>query len=307
MAGEPAGRRSAAFSTLLRRAAANARRPRGLVPELVLLPIGIAAGHATHSPVPFMAAAVGVLPLRRLRARRRTAEEARRRSAAVIELCTGLVGELRSGATPEYALQAVIGRAPALRDDLGAEPSARLAAARYGADVPAALRLVAELPGGRGAAAVAACWQVSTDSGTGLLEGLDQLADALRAERALAEEVAGELAGSRATVALLAVLPVFGLLLGTALGAHPLPTLLHTPLGLACLAAGAALEAGGLMWTARIVRAAEDAPSVSPDRPVSEDGTPGRRSVCGISRRRADRRDGPERSGLRAPKGEVAR
>ncbi|MCU7823972.1 type II secretion system F family protein [Kitasatospora sp. DSM 101779] len=225
----------------------------------------------------------------------------------MIELCTCLVGELRSGATAEYALQTVIGRGRALRDDLGAEPSARLAAARYGADVPTALRLVAELPGGCGAAAVAACWQVSAESGTGLLAGLDQLVDALRAERALAEEVAGELAGSRATVALLAVLPVFGLLLGTALGAHPLPTLLHTPAGLVCLAAGAALETAGLLWTARIVRSAEDAPPVDPARTAGEDGRPRTgRPACGISRRRADRLGGPEQLRPRTARGGVA-
>lgn len=294
--GYPSGRSGAALHAVTRRMTAAGQRPRWLIPELVLLPIGIAAGHATRSPVPFLAAAVGILPLRRLRARRRTAEEARRRAAAVIELCTALVGELRSGATAEYALQTVIGRGAALRYGLGAEPSARLAAARYGADVPAALRLVAELPGGRGAAAVAACWQVSADSGTGLLAGLDQLGDALRSERALAEEVAGELAGSRATVALLAALPVFALLLGTALGAHPLSTLLHTPAGLACLAVGAVLETTGLLWTARIVRAAEDGPPADPDRAADEDcGRRAARSPCGLTRRRADHREPPRR------------
>ncbi|MEV8095915.1 hypothetical protein [Kitasatospora sp. NPDC085879] len=289
------------------------------MPELVLLPIGLAASHIVRSPVPLLAAAVGVVPLRRQRSRRRTAQEARRRSAAVIDLCTGLVGELRSGATPELALQTVIGRGSTLRDALGAEPSARLAAARYGADVPMALRLVAELPGGRGAAAVAACWQVSSDSGTGLLVGLDQLADALRAERALAEEVAGELAGSRATVALLAVLPGFGLLLGTALGAHPLPTLLHTPAGLACLGLGTLLEAAGLLWTARIVRAAEDGPRTAEGQAVATvpqtvggpvdpaDGPRSERPACGLSRRRADRGRGLEWPGDRAAWQERAR
>ncbi|MFD0528964.1 type II secretion system F family protein [Kitasatospora arboriphila] len=108
--------------------------------------------------------------------------------------------------------------------------------------------------------------------------------------------MAGELAGSRATVALLAALPVFALLLGTALGAHPLSTLLHTPAGLACLAVGAVLETTGLLWTARIVRAAEDGPPADPDRAADEDcGRRAARSPCGLTRRRADHREPPRR------------
>ncbi|WP_431679386.1 type II secretion system F family protein [Kitasatospora sp. KL5] len=283
-------RRAAGPDTVLRRL---------LVPELALLPVGLAAGRSVHSVVPVLAAAAGVVPLRRWRRWRRTAGEAGRRAAAVIELCAGLVGELRSGATPEQALQAVVARSSALRRDLGAEAAARLAAARYGADVPAALHLVAEQPGGGGAAAVAACWQVSCDSGTGLVVGLDQLADALRAERALSEEVAGELAGSRTTIALLAVLPAFGLLLGGALGAHPLAMLLHTPAGLACFTVGGLLEAAGLMWTARIVRTAEDRPEHRPPMPVHS---------CGLRRRRGDREEpiAEARHPARTPRSEVA-
>ncbi|WP_374120205.1 type II secretion system F family protein, partial [Streptomyces sp. LS1784] len=84
----------------------------------------------------------------------------------------------------------------------------------------------------------------------------DRVAEALRGERALAEEIAGELAGPRTTIAVLAALPGVGLLLGAALGARPLEVLLHTPAGLGCLVAGAALEGLGVLWTARIVRAA---------------------------------------------------
>ncbi|WP_063830712.1 type II secretion system F family protein [Kitasatospora phosalacinea] len=261
------------------RALWRCRRPRWLVPELLLLPLGAAAGHGTSSMLPLVGAACGVVPLRRWRAGRSEARAARRRAAAVIDLCTGLVTELRSGATPEQAMHAVLTRAaPDWSRRLGAEPAARLAAGRYGADLPAALRLVAELPGGEGAAAMAACWRVSTESGTGLATGLEQVADALRAERALTEEISGELAGPRTTVAVLAALPAVGLGLGTALGAHPVHVLLHTPVGLLGLLAGAVLETAGIVWTARIVRAAEDAPP----RPAA--------GGCGISRTRGELR-----------------
>ncbi|MFF4343141.1 type II secretion system F family protein [Kitasatospora sp. NPDC001540] len=238
------------------------RRPVWLVPELLLLPLGAVAGHRTSSVLPLLGAAGGMVPLRRWRAGRSAARAARRRASAVIDLCAGLAGELRSGATPGQAMHAVLSRAaPDWGRRLGAEPAARLVAGRYGADLPAALRLVAELPGGAGAAAMAACWQVSTESGTGLAVGLEQVADALRAEQALAEEIASELAGPRTTMAVLAALPAVGLALGAALGAHPVHVLLHTPVGLLGLLAGAALEAAGIVWTARIVRAAEAAPA----------------------------------------------
>ncbi|MEU9042491.1 MULTISPECIES: type II secretion system F family protein [unclassified Kitasatospora] len=230
-----------------------------LTPELLALPVGLAAGQATASPVPVLAAALAVLPLRRWRLHRRLAAEARQRAAAVVELCAGLARELRGGATPERALHLVTARLatdPDGRRRLGEEPVARLAAGRYGADVPAAFHLLAELPGGSGAAAIAACWRVAADSGAGLAAALDRVAEALRGERALAEEIAGELAGPRATIAVLAALPAAGLLLGAALGARPLAVLLHTTAGLGCLAAGALLEGLGVFWTARIVRSA---------------------------------------------------
>ncbi|MFJ5922394.1 type II secretion system F family protein [Kitasatospora sp. NPDC092948] len=269
------------------------RRPRWLVPELLLLPLGAAAGQSTASVLPPIGAACAVIPLRRWRARYSAGRAARQRAAAVIDLCAGLAAELRSGATPEQAMHAVVSRsAPDWARRLGPEPTARLAAGRYGADLPAALRQVAELPGGEGAAAVAACWRVSTESGTGLVFGLEQVADALRAERALAEEIAGELAGPRTTVIVLAALPAVGLGLGGTLGAHPAQVLLHTSAGLLSLLAGTALEAAGIAWTARIVRAAEDAPA-RPRRARDEAGpAPGRAETppgCGISRTRRGR------------------
>ncbi|MFB7673820.1 type II secretion system F family protein [Kitasatospora purpeofusca] len=277
-------------------------------PELLLVPGGLAVGWATASPVPVLAALPAVLPARRWRSRRAAAAEARYRSAAVVELCAGLAGELRGGATPEQALHLVTTRIAADRsalDRIGAEPVARLAAGRYGADVPAAFRLLAERPGGSGAAAVAACWEVASTGGSGLAAGLDGVAEALRVERALAEEIAAELAAPRTTIAVLAALPLAGLLLGAALGARPLEVLLHTPAGLASLAVGAALEGLGLVWTARIVGAAADGALVA--APGRESGQASGRGPggsggegpeewrCGITRTRTRARSGPAR------------
>ncbi len=286
----------------LRRSPGGPRRHQ-LVLEFLLLPLGLGLGQLLRSPVPVLAAALAVIPLHRLRVRRATLREARGRAAAIIELCAALAGELRSGATPEQALEAVTGQgrsAGASAGRLGSEALARLAAARYGADVPDAFRRLAELPGGGGAAAIAACWQITVESGGGLAQGLDRVAEALRAERALEEEIQSELAGARTTAGLLAALPAFGLLLGGALGAQPVRVLLHTPVGLGCLGAGAVLEAVGLLWTARIVRGAQHLGGQADSgvgRSVRGRGR-GRRFGAGVRRER-ERETGPG-SGSRA-------
>lgn len=95
------------------------------------------------------------------------------------------------------------------------------------------------------------------DGGAGLAAGLDRLEGALRADRRRREELRAQLAGAWSTVVVLALLPVAGLGLGAALGADPLRVLLHSPGGLACLAAGGLLETVGLIWARRIVRAGE--------------------------------------------------
>ncbi|MEF9883760.1 type II secretion system F family protein [Streptomyces sp. P9-A4] len=207
------------------------------------------------SPLPLVAGAVAV-PLvgRRLRAaERRRAGEAR--AERVVALCGAVVGELRAGWQPAQALSFAARETGAL----GAEEAAVLAAARFGGDVPEALRRAAAQDGADGLAGMAACWQVAVDGGAGLAAGLDRLEAALRDHREQRERLRAELAGAWATVAVLALLPVAGIGLGAALGADPLRVLLRTPAGLGCLAVGGALEAAGLWWAARIVRGGERA------------------------------------------------
>jgi tight adherence protein B len=231
--------------------------------ELLLLPLGLLAAWPTHSPLVAAAAAGAVVPVIRLRRRHRRARARDQRQQAVVGLCAALAGELRTGATPQQAAELV---AAELTDPgpAGALPGALdgtvlLAAVGYGGSVPEAFRAMAESPGAEGAAGIAACWQVASSTGAGLAAGLDRVAEGLRAERALHETVRAELAGPRSTAALLAALPVFGLLLGAGLGADPLRVLLHTPSGLACLLLGGLLEAAGIAWTASIARGAERA------------------------------------------------
>ncbi|MFD7613018.1 type II secretion system F family protein [Streptomyces sp. NPDC059828] len=203
------------------------------------------------SPLPLLVGALAVPVVgRQLRAAEgRRAKE--RRADAVIALCGGIAGELRAGRQPGQALLA-LGRATGA---LGAAEAAVFAAARFGGDVPAQLRRAAQEPGAAGLAGLAACWLVSVDGGAGLATGLDRLEAALRGEREQREGLRAQLAGAWSTVLVLAMLPVVGLALGSALGAGPLKVLMHTPAGVGCLLVGGLLEAAGLCWAVRIVRA----------------------------------------------------
>ncbi len=272
-------------------------------PELLLLPLGLLAAWPTHSPLVAAAAAGAVVPAIRLRSRKQQARLREQRRRAVVGMCAALAGELRTGATPQQAARLVGAElatdgmpadGPRARGALGRcgrgrsagpplDSTLLLAAVLYGGSVPEAFGAMAALPGAEGAAGIAACWQVASSSGAGLAAGLDRVAEGLRAERALHETVQAELAGPRSTAALLAALPLFGLLLGAGLGADPLRVLLHTPSGLACLALGALLECAGIAWTGRIARGAELA---GPERARGR----------GPDRRGRDRR-GPDRSG----------
>ncbi|WP_188283364.1 type II secretion system F family protein, partial [Streptomyces sp. CBMA29] len=120
--------------------------------------------------------------------------------------------------------------------------------------------------GTHGLAAVAACWQVAVDGGAGLAAALDRVAAALRADADQRDDLRAQLAGPRSTAVLLALLPLFGVVLGAGLGADPSAVLLHTPAGLLCLVTGGCLEWAGLAWTARIIRAAEGGPTAARSR-----------------------------------------
>ncbi|MFI1064683.1 type II secretion system F family protein [Streptomyces spororaveus] len=225
--------------------------------EWACLAAGLVVAGLGGSVIPLLAGAAAV-PLVRRWLRVRARERARAaRAAEVVALCGAVVGELRAGAQPGQALTAAMRRTAVGPGGPGAAETGVLAAAAFGGDVPGALRQAAREPGAGGLAGMAACWRVSVDGGAGLAAGLERLEGALRAERDRQESLRAQLAGARSTVLVLVLLPLVGLLIGTGLGADPLRVLLHTPMGWGCLLAGGVLEALGLSWCRRIVRAGE--------------------------------------------------
>jgi tight adherence protein B len=116
---------------------------------------------------------------------------------------------------------------------------------------------LATRPGAEGLRLLAACWRIGAERGGTLATVLDGLAGALRDEEAQRQDVAVQLAGPRATARLLALLPLLGLGMAAALGAHPIPFLCSTLPGLACLITGISLNLLGLHWTRRLAKSAE--------------------------------------------------
>lgn len=191
-------------------------------------------------------------PLHLLRARVDALKERRaqpqRWRTSVIELCDAMAAELAAGRTPDEAFTAA---SAVLHPQISAE---LLHATRA---PPEHLDDLATRPGAEGLRLLAACWRIGAERGGTLATVLDGLAGALRDEEAQRQDVAVQLAGPRATARLLAALPLLGLGMAAALGAHPIPFLCGTLPGLACLITGTTLNLLGLHWTRRLARSAE--------------------------------------------------
>ncbi len=167
----------------------------------------------------------------------------------VVELISALRDELLAGG----ALRPSFERA-ALSAGVHVCPQA-LAVCRMGGEVPPALR--ADADGEPLLLSLAALWQVCEGSGGALAAALDRLVDSARQGARTRREIRAQLAGPRATMKVLAGLPVVGVGMGFLMGANPLAFLLGSVWGWACLVLAVALEAGGLAWTRRLVRGIE--------------------------------------------------
>lgn len=178
-----------------------------------------------------------------------SAREVERAGAA--EALAVLVAELRAGQQPGRALAAAAEVAvgpfaatllvAARSAQVGADPAECLVNEAEASAVPQLLK------------GLAACWTVCASTGSSLAAAVEVLAQGLRAQHEQHLALEAELAGPRATAVMLAALPLAGLSLAAGLGARPLHVLLHTPVGLGCLAAGVSLDLVGLWWTRWLV------------------------------------------------------
>lgn len=185
------------------------------------------------------------------RGRRRQRHRRRRRDgetlAAALET---LVGELRVGAHPVRAFGVAATESVGATGDSLRAVAAR---ARLGADVSGGLRAVTA----RSSIPVqwerlAVCWQLATEHGLGMAPLMRAAQHDIIERQRFTARVAADLAGARATAAILAGLPLLGVLLGQLIGAHPLGFLCGGGAGGWLLVTGVVLACTGLLWADRI-------------------------------------------------------
>ncbi|MGV0835662.1 type II secretion system F family protein [Mycolicibacterium thermoresistibile] len=229
-------------------------------PAVGLAGVGGGLAVLTLLPVPAVLAAglaVGCLTVRRRRrrAQRRCTVEA----AALQDALDVLIGELRVGAHPVTAFEVAATEADSGADEaadnrVGAALRQVAARARLGADVATGLRTVAlrsTLPGHWDRLAV--CWQLAEQHGLAIAALLRTAQRDIVARERFSAKVHAELAGARTTAALLAGLPVVGLVLGQAIGAEPVRFLYSGGAGGWLLVIGTGLVCCGLLWSNRII------------------------------------------------------
>ena len=99
-------------------------------------------------------------------------------------------------------------------------------------------------------------WEVSERHGIPLVRLLDQLKHRLEAQERHRQASAAQLQGPQATAVILALLPLAGVLMGTAMGADPIGFLTGGGVGGILLITGVLLSAAGFILTEKILEGA---------------------------------------------------
>ena len=98
--------------------------------------------------------------------------------------------------------------------------------------------------------------ELSSQSGSSINEALTQVADKLMTRRNQEQLIATELASTKATVYVLAGLPIMGAGMGLMLGSDSISWLVGSPAGRVCLTLGIGLELVGWFWIKRLLNRA---------------------------------------------------
>ncbi len=234
------------------------RRPRSCPPRpnaaVAVLPAALVA-----QAVGGVGAVVAVLVLAAtLRIRRRRSARRRLRETERRHLLDGLdvvIAELRVGAHPAAAA------AVAAQECAGAAArgfAVGAARCRLGGSAADGLRDATVAGSGTPPVCgdlerVADAWRVAERHGLALAELLAASRADLGGRIRFGHRTESALAGARASAAVLAGLPLLGILLGQSMGAAPLRVLLGGGLGGVLLALGTTLVCAGLFWTDAIV------------------------------------------------------
>jgi tight adherence protein B len=220
----------------------------GSVPLPVVTGLGAAAvGAVTSTPLVAGVGAVCAGMAGRTWERRRRAAREQEARAALAEALGALAAELRSGRPLEAAARTAVGVGGE-----GGSGSALVAAVC----APPATVFVAKGSLDRELARISAAVTLSRRTGCSLAAVLAAVEDDLRSGIRQAADLRSATAGPRASAALLAGLPLLGVVMGSGVGADPWHVLTATGTGNVLLLAGVGLELAGIAWSARLVRRA---------------------------------------------------
>ena len=235
------------WRSVSRRADAGPRPAAGVpVPAVASAAAGTVAALLSTPLVAVLAGGCAALAAR-AELRRRAGAQEEARLAALGEALTALGAELRGGRSLNEATRAAV--AACADDDSGRALARAVRAPEDGAGDD-----TGEL--GRALGRVAAAARLSARTGCSLAAVVGAVEDDLRARSRQRLELRSATAGSQASAALLAGLPVLGLVMGSGVGADPWRVLTTTVPGQVLLVAGVGLEVAGLAWSATLVRRA---------------------------------------------------
>lgn len=231
----------------------RAARHRGMAVRIVgpLVVLAVLVGVTALPPAAVSVIAVSAVMVQWRRSRRAAARGRRAEGRAMAAALEVLVGELRVGAHPAGAFGVAAAESGGT---VGRALGTVAIRARLGADVVAGLRSVAA------ASAVpaywdrlAVYWQLAARHGLPISTLMRAAHSDIVDRQRFDDRVQAGLAGARATAAILAGLPVLGVLLGHLLGAHPIRFLLGGGLGGWLLVGGVGLVCAGIAWADRII------------------------------------------------------
>jgi len=178
---------------------------------------------------------------------------AARRDALLPESLDRLASAIRAGQSIGPAFVEVARSCP---DPLGDELRPVAAALEHGAGLAQALDLWTRSAGSPDAALAVAAIGLGGQAGGEVARAIDGVAATLRERRELQAEVRALATQARASAGVLVVAPPLFAALVSTIEPGAIAFLVSTPVGLACLATGLALDAVGAWWMARIVEQA---------------------------------------------------
>jgi tight adherence protein B len=181
-----------------------------------------------------------------------TRAESRRSLTAMdglAEALRSLVAGLRAGAHPAAAAESAAEDVP---PRTATTMRAIAAAARLDGDIAAVLDTTRSPALATALGRLATAWRLAQRHGLPLADVLDAARRDLEQRARFTRQVLARMAGPRSSALVVSLLPVLGIALGEAMGAHPLRLLTGSGLGQVLLVVGVTLLCAGVAWSGRI-------------------------------------------------------